>query len=183
MLSVEQDNCNTAQIALRPVGKRWYVAQTLARREAYAMSQLKAQGFHAVMPLTTRATRHARKVTQTTAALFPGYVFISLDLARDRWRAVNGTIGVARLIMGEDRPQPVPRGVVETLIACTDARGFFHAADIFKKGQTVRVASGSFAQSLAEIVALDGKGRVRVLLEMMNTKIIAHVDSAQLEPA
>ena len=55
--------------------------------------------------------------------IFPRYLFVVLDLDRDRWRSVNGTFGVARLVMmAGDRPQPAPHGVVEALVALADGR-------------------------------------------------------------
>ena len=135
------------------------------------------------MPITRRTVRHARKIQERKVALFPGYVFISLDLTRDRWRSINGTRGVAHLIMGETAPQPVPQGVIETLVTCVDECGVFQAPRLFRKGELVRVVSGSLSNMLAEILELDGKGRVRVLLEMMNTKIIVNLESSRLERA
>ena len=44
--------------------------------------------------------RHARKILNVRAPLFPGYLFVSLDLTRDRWRSINSTYGVLGLIMG-----------------------------------------------------------------------------------
>ena len=57
------------------------------------------------------------------APLFPSYIFVALNLDVDPWRSVNGTFGVTRLIMAQDRPLPVPVGIVETLILSTDAAG------------------------------------------------------------
>jgi hypothetical protein len=36
--------------------------------------------------------------------LFPRYMFMILDLPRDRWRSVNGTYGVDRLLMRSGDP-------------------------------------------------------------------------------
>src|SRR6516164_8065361 len=54
------------------------------------------------------------------APLFPRYIFLILDLGRDRWLSVRGTVGVSSLFTSEDRPVPVPEGIVETLIQNSD---------------------------------------------------------------
>ena len=95
----------------------------LARREIGAARQLERQGFRTFLPQMLKTVRHARQLRTVRAAVFPGYVFVALDLARDRWRSVNGTINVSRLIMGEDMPLPVPTGIVEALMAYRDASG------------------------------------------------------------
>ena len=56
------------------------------------------------------ATRSLREVI---APVFPGYIFVVLNPERDRWRSINGSFGVARLISAHHRAMPVPTGVVE----------------------------------------------------------------------
>ena len=95
--------------------ERWYVAHTLPRRELGAKKQLEFQGYRTFLPLHFKTVRHARQFRTVKAPFFPRYLFVSLDLSRDQWRSVNGTFGVASLIMEGERPKPVPRGVVEAL--------------------------------------------------------------------
>ncbi|HYA81119.1 MAG TPA: transcription termination/antitermination NusG family protein [Methylocystis sp.] len=163
--------------------ERWYVAQTLLRREARAQRELEAQGFRVFMPWALRTVRHARKLRTVRDPAFPGYLFVALDLERDRWRCVNGTIGVARLIMGEETPLPVPLGVVEALRSCVDPTGLCRFDRDLMAGQSIRVTVGPFAQAIGELVHLDAKGRVRVLLEIMGGKITATLDRSALVAA
>ncbi|WP_036282442.1 transcription termination/antitermination protein NusG [Methylocystis sp. ATCC 49242] len=164
-------------------GERWYVAQTLARREAGAGAQLVAQGFAVFTPQVIKTVRHARKLRTVRAPAFPGYLFVILDLNRDRWRSVNGTFGVARMIMGEDVPMPVPAGVVETLLGYVDEAGVCRFDRDLVEGQAVRVTVGPFAQAIGELVRLDANGRVRVLLEIMGGKIPATLERSSLVAA
>ena len=53
--------------------------------------------------------------------LFPRYLFVRLDIGRDRWLSVNSTTGVSRLFTQAGRPVAVPFGVVENLLAHSDA--------------------------------------------------------------
>jgi transcription antitermination factor NusG len=114
-----------------------------------------------------KTVRHARKLTNVAAAFFPRYLFIHLDLTRDRWHSVNGTFGVSRLIMQGELPHPVPRGIVETMIAAVDASGFLRLEENLKIGSRVRLMAGPFAEQLGTLDRLDDSGRVRVLLQIM----------------
>lgn len=152
-------------------GERWYAVQTLARREAYALGNLSDQGYRCFLPRFEKSVRHARRVTLARRALFPGYLFVSLDLARARWRSVNGTRGVLRLVMAHETPLPVPDGVVENLVKLVDPRGLIRLDHGLKPGDRVEITRGPFAQSLGEILSLDDQGRARVLIEMMNAKV------------
>src|SRR5918994_398755 len=129
------------------VRERWYAAQTLYRRESGAEMQLKAQGFASFLPQITRTLRHARQLRTVRTPLFPSYVFVRLDLERDRWRSVNGTYGVARLVMADGRPVPVPTGVVESLLDLRDATGVVRLDHDLSVGQRVEVIAGPFAKA------------------------------------
>ena len=148
-------------------GERWFVAHSLPRRETLARDQLRAQGFRALLPLCERTVRHARKLRRVMAPLFPRYLFVILDLDRDRWRSVNGTLGIAGLIMAHARPLAAPEGVVETLAASSDPKGAVRFRYDLKRGQTVRLVAGPFAQALGVLDRLDDRGRVELLLGVM----------------
>ncbi len=106
-----------------------------------------------------------------------------LILSRDRWHCVNSTFGVASLIMGVEQPIPVPQGIVETLLAATESSGTVRLDSDLEIGQKVRILSGPFAETLCQLVHLDDRGRVRVLLEFMGTEVSARLDRSCVAPA
>jgi len=160
---------------------RWYVVHAQPNREALAEAQLRQQGFGAFLPRQLKTIRHARKLRTVNAPIFPRYLFVGLDLDRDRWRSVNGTAGVSRLVMAADRPVPLPRGIVETLIRSTDDKGLVHYEDL-KPGQAVRLIAGPFARSLGVLARLDGAGRVEVLMKILNGEVRLNLHRDWLEP-
>ena len=168
-----------------PGGPRWFAVHSLPRREVGAQQQLENQGFHTFLPRYLKTRRHARKLETVLAPIFPRYLFVVLDLDRDRWRSVNGTFGVARLVMmGGDRPQPAPRGVVEALVALTDGRDVLRLdrGGRLAVGRKVRILAGPFAERIGLLERLDDNGRVRLLLDIMGGRIAVTVPSAELVP-
>jgi transcription elongation factor/antiterminator RfaH len=163
-------------------GERWFLARTLPCREATAERHLMRQGFRSFLPRHLKTVRHARKLRTVTPPIFPRYLFVVLNLERDRWRSVNGTTGVASLFMAHDRPVPVPEGVVETLIQSTDKSGTLQFVDTLERGQKVRLVAGPFAQALGILDRLDDAGRVEVLLEIMGGRIRAKLSQSWLKP-
>src|SRR6266705_4067682 len=98
--------------------EKWFLVHTQPKSETKAEWHLHAQGFKTYVPRILRTVRHARQLRTVKAPLFPRYLFIILNLERDRWLSVRSTVGVSHLItQGEGRPIPVPAGIVETLIA------------------------------------------------------------------
>jgi transcription antitermination factor NusG len=165
-------------------GERWFVAQTLRHREQLACLHLGAQGFRSFLPRFHKTVRHARSLREVIAPVFPGYIFIVLNPERDRWRSINGTFGVARLVSAHQRrPIPVPTGVVEALVASVDELGLVRFDRGLKPGQPVRVVAGPFAEVLGVLQRLDAKGRVQVLLNIMGRQSAVMMDQAHLTAA
>jgi transcription antitermination factor NusG len=140
-------------------------------------------GFRSFVPRLRRTVRHARRLRDTLQPLFACYIFIIIDLSKHRWRSVNGTFGVASLIMGAEQPRPVPPGVVEGLVASGESCGAVRFDDGLEVGQKVRILSGPFAETLCRLAHLDDRGRVRVLLELMGMEVAAQLDRSALAPA
>jgi transcriptional antiterminator RfaH len=166
-----------------PGGKeRWYLAHTRPRSELKAEFHLRAQGFSTYLPQIRKTVRHARQLREVRAPLFTGYLFLILDLERDRWLSVRSTIGVSSLVTCDGRPLPVPVGVVESLIGKSDGN-LILLDDGLAEGQSVRILSGPFADFVGTLDRLDDAGRVRVLLEMMGTAVPVALHRSALAPA
>jgi transcription elongation factor/antiterminator RfaH len=163
-------------------GERWYVVHTLPHREQSAQHHLDAQGFRTFLPRYRKTLRHARSLKTVFAPLFSRYLFIVLHLRRDRWRSVNGTYGVATLVMQRENPLPVLRGAVEALLASATSTGIVAFSPEMQPGQPVRFIAGPFAEHLGILEHLSNSGRVRVLLEMMNGRIPVELQRSDVVP-
>ena len=163
-------------------GERWFLVHTQSGSELKAQHHLCAQGFRTYLPQYLKTVRHARQLKTVRASMFPRYLFIVLDLGRDRWLSVRSTVGVSSLVSCNGRPLPVPAGVVESLIARSD--GDLTRTDTgLVQGQSVRILSGPFADLIGTLERLDSSGRVRVLLEMMGTEVPIAIHRSALSAA
>lgn len=162
--------------------QRWYLVHTLPHREVSAALQLENQSFRTFLPKQLKTVRHARQLRTAIGAYFPRYLFVRLDLSKDRWRSVNGTVGVSRIVLGGDLPAPVPDGIVEALAAAADARGVLSGLPL-DVGQRVRVVAGPFAEQVGTILRMHESGRVRVLLEIMGGHVPLEADREFLAAA
>ena len=176
------DVSNEVPVQLRP-GERWYVVHTLPAREMRAQAHLENQMFRTFLPQRKKTIRHAHKFSTVVAPFFPRYMFVVFDLMRDRWRSINGSIGVASLIMQGDLPQPVPTGVVEALQSLMDSRGHLNFEKSFRVGDRVQLTAGPLAEKLGICERLDDSGRVRVLLDIMGGRVPVQVESRHLVAA
>lgn len=157
----------------------WYVVQTQANCEAKAAENLRRQGYQTYLPRYLKRRRHARKVDLVAKPLFPRYIFVSIDTAAQRWRSVQSTIGVSRLVTNGDEPAVVPEGVIGALRAREDAKGFvtLDAAPAFAPGDKVRVLSGAFMDNAGLFNGMADHDRVSILLEMLGRKVRVVLDA------
>src|SRR3954468_22766757 len=166
-----------------PTSPRWFLVYARPRSESKARLNLAAQGFRTFLPQIRKTVRHARQLRTTKVPLFPRYLFVELDLGRDRWLSIRSTIGVSSLFTSsEGQPVPVPRGIVETLLERCDGELVTLNMDL-KAGQRVRLLSGPFADLIGKIERLDSLSRVRVLLELMSSAVPITVDVTAVAPA
>src|SRR3546814_492538 len=96
---------------------RWHAVQTKPGQEDKAAFNLRRQGYGVYLPKYARLRRHARRVERVARPLFSGYLFVAVDAGRQGWRAINSTLGVARVVAAADAPIAVPEAVIEGLRA------------------------------------------------------------------
>ena len=164
---------------------RWYVAYTQPNAEWKAVAHLRRQGFEAYLPLCRAMRRHARRQEVVRRPLFPRYVFVGLDLSTDRWRAVNGTLGVSRLVSHGDRPAPLPDAVIAALRAGEDAEGLVSLTSLvlFDPGARLRVLDGAFAGQTGIYQTMTEAERVVLLFDLIGSQVRVAVPIHAVEAA
>ena len=146
----------------------WFAVQVQSRREKLACIHLERQGFATFSPSLKRMKARAARTVCVREALFPGYVFVKLDLSQDRWRSVNGTIGVSRLVTFGDAPARLPEGFVEGLEELQDEAGSVCFDVSLETGDKVRIVGGALDDMTGELLTGDGPARVMVLIELLS---------------
>lgn len=164
----------------------WCVAYTQPSKELQALQHLKDQGYEVYLPRFKKLCRHARKVEEKLAPLFPRYIFVGMDLETARWRSINGTRGVSYLLMADDLgPAKVPVGIIEHLRSQEESDGVVPVSslDSFIKGDRVRITDGVFKDQTATVDFLDAQSRVQVLLSFMGREVNITLPAYDLEAA
>ncbi len=165
--------------------RRWYVIRSQIHAETKAEFNLRRQGFEVYLPYYMKTRRHARKIDQVKAPLFPGYLFVAVDTDSEPWRSIKSTFGVSQLISFGDTPAPVPHGLIEEIIAREDDGGFvtLSTASMFHKGQEIEIVDGPMADQIGLFDCIDGKERVTILLNLLGREIRVKVSLMQVKSA
>jgi transcription elongation factor/antiterminator RfaH len=163
--------------------RRWYAVRSQPRKEAIAALHLRRQGFRTFLPLIDKVVRLPTRTATTTAAFFPSYLFVSLSLQRDRWRSVNGTIGVQTLVSFGDQPAPTPTGLIERLVANASEEGRVCFDESFVPGARVRIVGGPFDGLLGTFLKATDSERVSILMTMLAREVTVKVPKAAVTAA
>lgn len=158
---------------------RWFVVQTQAHSEIKASQHLERQGFETYLPRYLKRRRHARKVDTVAVPLFPRYLFVALDTQSQRWRSVQSTVGVSRLVTDGNEPLAMVGSVIDALRRREDASGFiqFDPSPSFSAGDRIRVTAGAFADAFGLFEGCGDRARVAILLDLLGRKVRVMLDT------
>lgn len=166
-----------------PGGVRWYVVNTHANSEKRAIANLERQGWPCFCPLVSRTSRRGERLLTQLRPLFPGYVFVSLDPGRSRWRSVDSSFGVRSIVKHGDLPAALPEGCVDALMNMSDGDGVFSFASRFRPGDRVQFLSGPFSDFVGSLETLDPQGRIVVLLDLLGRQSRVRAAVTEIAPA
>ena len=104
--------------------------------------------------------------------LFPNYLFVRLKLSSEEFFYARWCPGVSRIVSFNGVPAPIDRRVVELLMQQVNREGVIEARPKLTRGQEVRIIEGPFDGLLGMLLeAPDAKGRVKVLMSLLNREI------------
>tara|TARA_R110000868_G_scaffold289884_1_gene550145 strand:- start:299 stop:793 length:495 start_codon:yes stop_codon:yes gene_type:complete len=160
----------------------WYVVYAQAQKELVAHQNLIKQGFAAYLPRYRKNCRHARRTYTVMAPLFPRYLFVHMDPTSQRWRSINGTIGVSYLLSEGPDPISVPDEIIETIRAREQDGMVQVTPPAFIKGQKLAVTDGPFTKLEGIFECVEDDHRVILLLDFMGrvvrTRLPGHAVTA-----
>jgi transcriptional antiterminator RfaH len=161
-------------------GTIWFLAQLKPNSVKIAERNLKRQGFRTFLPIEEVTKRAKSKFVTVERPMFPGYIFVSFDVIKGGWRAINSTNGITRLVSFGKDPAPVPLDIISGLMLRCDARGKLMSPKLLSPGDQVTMTNGPLADFAAEIEKIDPDRRVWVLLDIMGGKTRVAVGTDQV---
>lgn len=146
---------------------KWYVIQCKANQQQRAEKNLRNQSFDIFSPCipVERIVRRKRVIREE--AVFPGYIFIRLDLDNSDWRALNNTRGVGKIVSFNGCPCSTSDNLINALHHQFDTQE--KPVALFKTGDKVQVTDGCFKNIEAIVKAVTPDERVMVLLHILHS--------------
>jgi transcriptional antiterminator NusG len=181
----------------------WYIVQTLSGQENKVREtmeqQLKLEKFsdirvyEVLIPTEKVSEVKQGKRTTMTKKLFPGYIWIRMDLYdsegyqkihEDTWYFVRQTQGVIGFLGGNgDRPLPLPQNEVDDLLNQLSGREDKVKPKIdFETGETVRIKDGPFENFEGKIDEIDReRGKLKLMVSIFGRSTPVELEFWQVE--
>ena len=158
-------------------GYIWILVHTKSRDEKKASENLELQGFETFLPLIPSTNRSNDQIK--LVPVFPRYLFAKIDPDQDNWTVINSTGGVSKIVMFSDKLTPVSNDIIDVI------KERLHSSDVFREGVSIEeykmgdnlsITKGQLKGIDAIFLSNKSKDRVRLLLKLLNTSVIAEVD-------
>mgnify|MGYP001485987325 CR=1 FL=1 len=159
----------------------WYIVQFKRNSDKLAKRNLNQQGFKTFLPLQEFTRKSGSKFLTNIKPLFPGYMFVSVDLDRAPWQKINNTLGVSRLICQNGIPARVSDEIVSALISRCDISGKLLPPASLVRGDSVKFVAGALANFVATVETLDSEQRIWVLMDLMGQITRVQIGSDQIK--
>ena len=160
--------------------KHWYLILIKPNSHRLAERNLHRQGFESFLPLHEVTKHKYNRYVSDLRPLFPGYMFVAFDPESGPWRQINCTIGVSKLVSFGGQPSPIPFDLISGLMARCSSGGKLLPPKQLKKGDSVQLLTGPFANYIANIETIDAEQRIWVLMELMGRITRMSVDPNEL---
>jgi transcriptional antiterminator RfaH len=159
----------------------WAAAQLQPQRDGLALHFLRQAGFETYAPRLRERRAVAGRPVVRTPLLFPGYLFVLIEL---QWHTARWAPGVVRLVTNGVGPAAVPDGVI-TALKARERDGLIELPrpPKFRSGDRVRVRYGPLIDLVGLYAGMKPRQRVEVLLAILGgQRVTLAADAVEAAP-
>ena len=151
----------------------WYAVHTHVNKESLSEINLIRQNFITYLPKYKKIIKHARKISTVVRPLFPRYLFVKLDLVKQRWHLINSTYGVNVLITMEEKPVKILDKIINEIKSYdnSDVIANISPYSSMTMGEEVNIIDGLFSGRKAIFDGLTDDNRIKVLFNLLGKEV------------
>ncbi len=159
----------------------WYALYTFPRHEKRVAEQIERRSFTSYLPVYRSVRKWKDRRKELELALFPGYVFVRMDL-EDRLKILQ-LPGVVRLVCFNGRPAAIAAEEIEALRSRLSRGQKIEPHPYLRTGRRVRVRSGPMEGLEGIVVRRKDRCRIVFSLDLIKRSVAVELDEADLEAA
>lgn len=160
--------------------ERWYAVTVRPRHEKAVTRHFEHKGLNYFLPLYRSVRRWKDRRKELDLALFPGYVFVNLNL-RDRLGVLQAP-GVMQFVTFQGQPAAVPDPEIRALESGLSAGLRPQPHPYLRQGKKVRVKSGPLADAEGILIRRKEGFRLVLSIDLLMRSVTLEVDEADVEP-
>lgn len=161
--------------------KFWIVARAKPNQDKTAFINLKQQNFEFFHPKFNTISRGQNKFKEIIKPVFPGYIFIAINLEENNWQRINNTRGISSIIMFGNQIPLIRSELIEELKHRFSMNNTPKLADQFEVGTNAEIINGPFAQLIGKIDDINADQRIWILLDVLGTQTRVSVNKLDLK--
>jgi transcription antitermination factor NusG len=158
----------------------WYALYTCPRHEKRVAEQIEQRSISCFLPVYRSVRRWKDRRKELELALFPGYVFVRIDL-KDRLRVLQ-LASVVRFVSFNGQPVPLSDGEVKSLMNGLASGVCAEPHPYLTVGRRVRVRYGPMAGMQGILVRRKEGFRLVLSIDLIMRSVMLEVDEADVEP-
>ena len=144
----------------------WLVAQIKPNMLKKVIFNLKLQSFQYFAPEYEETIRNGNSFKKVKKLLFPGYIFIKVNLEQNNYQAVNFTSGISTIIKKSNgKPGVVSNKFIEELKKNVSNKT--SSKNILQPGLKIKFIKGPFTGYIGKILTLEKDSRIRILFDLI----------------
>jgi len=164
-------------------GMRWFAVYTLCHHERKVGRQLRTAGIETFLPEIEVLSRRWDRRRIIQKPLFPGYLFVNIAPVSLKFLDIVKTPGVCYILGSNGKPESIPEEEINSLKILLSERREISRYPYLKKGDKVRIISGSLKGAVGILISEDQKKRRLVVsIELMRRSVSAQLYEEEVEP-
>jgi transcriptional antiterminator NusG len=160
----------------------WYAVYTKPKHERTVNAHLLQEGITAFLPEIERWSRRRDRKKKVSYPIFPGYLFINIDLDGNCRLKVIKTKGVVRILGNKGIPTAIPAYQIDAIQKAIDNNRTITTYPYLKKGQIVRVIHGPLNGVEGIFLSEKGKEKLIVSVDILQRSVSIEIEEADVKP-
>jgi len=160
--------------------ERWHAVNVRPRHEKLVTRHLQQKGLKCLLPTYRSVRRWKDRRKELDMALFPGYVFVNLDV-QERLGVLRSP-GVLRFVTFQGKPAILRDSEIRALESSASSELRPQPHPYLRQGRKVRVRSGPLVDAEGIMIRRKDGFRLVLSIELISRSVMLEVDEADVEP-
>jgi len=167
---------------------KWYITNVVSGQENKVCDEINRIAADredigkAFVPVRKVVKIKKGKKVEDTQRLFPGYVFVSMDLDSDSYTDVRSVPKVLGFLGCKKKPESVSEEKINSILKKIENNEFDQQNKTFEIGDVVRVTEGSFESFTGTVEGRDNdKNILKISISIFGRPTIIDIDVTKIE--